>query len=115
MPVIADIWEERCSGSVHGQDVRHMLNALAQMCEALDCPDYVLPPETQATFEESATDFLHFYRSLHTEARDNGVKRWHEVPKFHFLQHIITLNRYMNPRHGWCYPDEDFMRIMKVP
>ena len=41
-------------------------------------------------------------------------KLWHEVPKFHYVWHIIFQSRIANPRFNWCYPDEDFMRVLKA-
>ena len=84
------------------------------MGEALEETGYVLSGEAQADFERCGNEFLVFYRALHIEAKNTNTKRWHETPKFHYLQHIIALSRYMSPRQGWCYPDEDFMRIMKA-
>ena len=39
---------------------------------------------------------------------------FHEVPKFHYVWHIIFQSRIANPRFNWTYPDEDFMRILKA-
>ena len=89
-----------------------MLVALEGMTEALQSTEYNLP--NQPKFEEDIRLFLVYYRCLHTEARERGVVRWHEVPKFHYLQHIAIFSRVMNPRLAWCYPDEDFMRIVKA-
>ena len=114
VPIIADIWSDVCSDSTHDQDVKAMLHALAGMGEALEETGYVLSGEAQADFERCGNEFLVFYRALHIEAKNTNTKRWHETPKFHYLQHIIALSRYMSPRQGWCYPDEDFMRIMKA-
>ena len=32
---------------------------------------------------------------------------------FHYAQHISTSASAGNPRMHWCYPDEDYMRILK--
>ena len=39
---------------------------------------------------------------------------FHEVPKFHYVWHIILQSLIANPRFNWTYPDEDFMRILKA-
>ena len=36
------------------------------------------------------------------------------MPKFHYGQHVSILASAGNPRVYWCYPDEDFMRIVKL-
>ncbi len=38
---------------------------------------------------------------------------WHQVPKFHFLEHLSLQSRFQNPKWSWTYTDEDFMGIMK--
>ena len=89
-----------------------MLVALEGMTEALGSTDYNLPD--QPAFETNVRLFLVNYRAPHMEARERNVVRWQETPKFHYLQHIAILSRVMNPRLAWCYPDEDFMRIIKA-
>ena len=112
IPVLCSIWRDVCSGSDHDQDVLGMLVALEGMTDGLDSTEYNLPD--QAAFETNVNLFLVNYRALHLEARARGLVRWHEVPKFNYFQHIAILSRFMNPRLGWCYPDEDFMRIIKA-
>ena len=36
------------------------------------------------------------------------------MPKFHFGQHVAISAAGGNPRWYWCYPDEDYMRIVKL-
>ena len=113
---MADIWRDVCDPSnPHDRDVQTCLDACQRIYEVLECEDYLLPPSDQADFERAIDDLLLSYRALNVEARDSDTKRWHEVPKHHYLQHLALMSKFMNPRFGWCYPDEDFMRIMKVP
>ena len=102
------------SPSDHDQDVLVMLQSLVGMYRCLDHREYQLPPATQAEFVAHAEPFLLHYRVLNLEAIRDEVRRWHEVPKFHYLQHVALMSAYMNPRWAWNYADEDFMRIMKA-
>ena len=112
---MADIWRDVCDPSnPHDRDVQTCLDACQRIYEVLECEDYLLPPSDQADFERAIDDLLLSYRALNVEARDSDTNRWHEVPKHHYLQHLALMSKFMNPRFGWCYPDEDFMRIMKA-
>ena len=91
-----------------------MLNGLVGMYQALDDPSYRLPPATQTRFLADCNAFILHYRALHLAALGASIKRWHEVPKFHYVMHAIALSYYMNPRWAWNYADEDFMRIVKA-
>ena len=73
----------------------------------MDVDTYAFDPADQAEFESLVGEMLEAYRSLNLEARELGLRRWHEIPKHHFSQHIGLQSRYYNPRWGWCYPDED--------
>ena len=91
-----------------------VIDSLSSFYEKLECSDFVLSEADQEEFEGHIEAMLHHYRILHLEAKDAGQNRWHEVPKFHYLWHIGLQSRWSNPRWNWCYPDEDFMRILKA-
>ena len=38
---------------------------------------------------------------------------WHQVPKFHLMEHIPLQAVYQNPKWSWTFTDEDFMGILK--
>ena len=78
------------------------------------CRDYTLSDEDSESFQTSIDTVLVRYRALNIEARDSNLKRWNEVPKHHFAYHLAEWASWRIPRLGWCYPDEDFMRIMKA-
>ena len=52
------------------------------------------------------------YRALRNQAGERLL--WNETPKFHDLWHVLSTAQHTNPRWQWCYPDEDFMRIVKA-
>lgn len=116
VPIMASIWGDVCDsdGSQHDKHVLVVLRSLAEFYALLDGPDYRLPARDQASLETCIAQVLGHYRALSHEAILNGVNRWHEVPKHHYLWHIGLQSRLANPRWAWCYPDEDFMRIIKL-
>ena len=90
-----------------------VLRSLDAYFECLQSVDYLLPAKTQARFEDSVWSFLKRYNWLNAWASRANLKRWHQVPTFHYLCHIALMSRVQNPRYNWNYPDEDFMGIMK--
>ena len=98
----------------HDENVLKVLEAITEMHEALASEEYAFEPAERRAFQENVDRMLTFYRALHLEALNGGIKRWHEVPKHHYAQHISLFAEFMNLRYGWCYPDEDFMGIMKA-
>ena len=115
-PSIWDIWNDVADFSYpYDRDVRGVLESVNGMYTVLQCRDYLLPPDQQARFENHVDRLLLTYRSLHIHAQTSAPPKrmFHEVPKFHWLQHIKLQSRFVNPRLSWCYADEDFMGIMK--
>ena len=116
MPIIAIVWRDVYDReNDHDRDVMGVLSSLTDFYDAIDSPDYAFGSPSQIRMEESLRKMLLHYRALHKEAIDADVKRWHEVPKHHYAHHIYLTGRYANPRSFWCYPDEDFMRVLKAP
>ena len=117
VPLITDIFRDCLRGtpvSFHDRDVLFLLENLTDFYQILECTDYALSDEEQTRFAKCIDDILKTYRTLQLGAIDHNRKRWTEVPKFHDAQHIALQSVYSNPRWGWCYPDEDFMRILKA-
>ncbi len=74
----------------------------------------MLPPDVQGRFASSTAKVLRHYNALSSLARAEGRGRtWHQVPKFHFMQHLALQARVQNPKFSWTYIDEDFMGIMR--
>ena len=114
VPIVASIWEDIYDRhSDHDRDVLAVLQSLEAIYELLDVTDYVLSPEQKRKFLDMTWMFTLRYRALRAAAGDS--RRWNEVPKFHYLWHLAFDAQLTNPRFALCYPDEDFMRIMKAP
>ena len=48
-------------------------------------------------------------------ASDRGIFRWNIKPKHHYFYHLAIAAKYVHPRMGWTYGDEDFVgRIAKI-
>lgn len=115
VPVIASVWRDLHRSAVaHDRDVMHVLDCLEEFYDILDSESYAFEASDQAKFEGLLDEMLTAYHALNMEAVSLGQRRWHEVPKHHYAQHVGLQSRYYNPRWGWCYPDEDFMRILKA-
>ena len=116
VPIVASIWRDVHNRlSRHDRDVLSLLEALTSFYSALDCLDYVFPPETQRKFQEDIDSMLVDYRALNLEARNSTppVLRWKETPEFRWLNHVGGQSQYYNPRWGWNYPEESFMQTIK--
>ena len=84
------------------------LYGLMETCER--CPS----KETEKEFARQGYQLITFYCALH-EAY--GPERWKLTPKLHLLDHLLHLQvpRWGNPRHCWCYSDEDLVgQVMEV-
>ena len=114
LPIVAYIWSCRHDPtSAHQSRVNKMLSSIVAALDCMDCDSYQLPRTQQQQLERNFTDFFFHYRHLKAEAIRDGRKRWHEVPKFHFAQHIVLQSRLQGPRWGWTYPDEDYEGLLK--
>ena len=91
-----------------------VLTNLATCYECFDLDSFRLPEHTQRRLKSSYEKFALEYRWLCWEALQGDIKRWHEVPNFHVGFHLVLQSRFMNPRFGWCYGDEDFEGVLKL-
>jgi hypothetical protein len=90
-----------------------MLDGLATAYNSLDCTSHHLPPGNLHGFQQGLASSLVHYRWLHVQSLEADLRRWHEVPKHHYAQHIILQSVFQNPRWAWCYSDESFMNTVK--
>lgn len=109
VPVIASVWEHVCFGSDHDQNVRMILNSLAEFYDELGWPEHIMPAGNVQRFQTAVSKFFAYHRALHREAIHANQRRWHEahinhiplcfacasnislkynVPKFHVGQHV---------------------------
>ena len=113
-PIVASIWAEVMdSACQHDRDVHRVLQNLAEFYDVMSSPDYCLSAADRRKLEICINGISRSYRFLQNEAIAADRNRWHEVNKHHTMQHILQHAQFSNPRFSWCYPDEDFMRIVK--
>ena len=77
-----------------------------------------LPPVAAAEFEDCVFVFLGAFTALaqHYMTLPIGqrLKLFNITIKAHYLAHAGLLAKYQNPRLGWCYSGEDYMKHMKL-
>ena len=95
---------------MHDQKVQDVLAGISRFYECLDA-DWTEAVQGDAI--DSLTRAMDAYQDVSCMALDAEKQLWCEVPKHHFVQHLIEQCTYGNPKHWWCYSDEDFMGIMK--
>ena len=67
--------------------------------------------------DESILKPINCCRLTEVQAYDSGwgwERRWGTTIKFHMMLHIGIQARWLNPRLGWTYIDEDFMGLLKA-
>ena len=116
VPVVADIWEDwkNPASDIEGH-MAVVLGELAAFYECLrQCDSYVMPRATRARLVSSSSKVLLHYNALSALAKTTGrPMTWHQVPKFHYWQHVCLQASVQNPIWSWTYMDEDFMSIVK--
>ena len=64
---------------------------------------------------QCVTEALLAYTELARRALDKGRLLWNIVPKHHYWFHIGHQAKFLNPRVGWVFRDEDYVgRIAKI-
>jgi len=123
-----------------GAEVRHLAGALASAFEAfmdrsnqqhrqtmlglqLVCQiertlddyaeDYKWPAHISLDFEKCCTTFCQLSTALSHHFHQQGVPLFNYTIKYHYLEHIGLMSHNLNPRLGWCYSGEDFMKVVK--
>ena len=99
------------SGSIHDRRRQAVCDLLVRFYEIVEKGPSVLSDELQSEMAEIGRLMLGTYFALSQEAVDNGVRAWKATPKFHLFMHLcLEQCRVWNPRHFWCYADEDLQR-----
>ena len=74
----------------------------------------LLPPALALDLVQACENALLNYSWLARDALDRGQKHWNIVIKFHYFEHLCAQARFLHPRCGWTYTDEDFMMRMSL-
>ena len=111
---VLDIWEDwHSSDSSFEVHMLRSLQALATMYDVLACKSYCLPAAEANRFAAACARTLRQYNVLSSRASEFGRgMSWHQVPKFHVMEHIALQAKFQNPTWSWTYVDEDFMGIL---
>ena len=74
---------------------------------------YVLPPEAARRFKHAIFSFLACFNALGSHYMAANVKLFDITIKAHYLAHAALRASELNPRLGWCFSGEDFMKHAK--
>ena len=78
-------------------------------------PSYFLTSCESAELLKVSHELLLHYSFNARAACDRGIFRWNIKPKHHYFYHLAIMAKYVRPRVGWTYADEDFVgRIAKI-
>ena len=116
VPCVADIWRDLQDGSDFEAHMLRTLDSLAAFYDILNenAHSYTLPNDKLIGLQGHVKTCLIHYNALSDLSRSAGRgMAWHQVPKFHFWEHVAEQASVQNPVWSWCYVDEDFMRIVK--
>lgn len=115
-PALKETFEEHMvtSNLQHKQVVR-MLDIAIRMESLLDehADAYILPAEARGEFRLCCFSFVQLNTQLGAFYHRRGVLLFSHTIKMHYMCHIGLVADYINPRLGWCYAGEDFMKRIK--
>ena len=116
-PALLRVWTGvmDASNTQHKQ-IKLCLEVVVKMESMLDTysDDYRFPPDAAAEWERCTVAFVQLNTALGQYYHPRlPMKVFHFTIKYHYMLHIGLIGRYMNPRLGWCYAGEDFMKRCK--
>ena len=110
------VWEEHCDKRVvqHVQ-ITLLLQRSMDMGNILSSnkDEVVLPVSDRSHFKKVGFQYLVLFNALGNHYTSVGKKLFNVTIKAHYVAHSILQAEYINPRLGWCYAGEDFMRVSK--
>ena len=103
------------AGNEEDRDILSVLDSLSAFYRIIEREPYHMSAQSVQDVQTHLDTVLYFYRKLGLSAlaAHPPERRWMEVPKFHFAQHIGLQAKWGNPRWSWTYTDEDFMGHLK--
>ena len=72
-----------------------------------------LPPSEEKALQKGVLQFLRQYAVLSDEADRASLPLFSTVPKLHYYWHLQARAKYLNPRKGCCFIDEDYVGKIK--
>lgn len=91
------------------------LASMATIIEIIDdeTENNFLRPESSLEIIRLTDLFLHDYSRLSKASDDNDLMVFTNFPKLHYLWHWARRCRFLHPRRGCCFGDEEFVGIIK--
>ncbi len=116
LPILASIWEEHYRPKdTYERIVLKTARALEAFYDAIDhkLPDgthpVYLPEHVRATLSKETDTYLQCYQWL--KDNSDGRTLWHLISKHHSLRHLSDEAKWLSPRVGLAYANEDFMQV----
>jgi len=101
--------------TVQAQQKLQAAIAISQFCRLLDTSGAVPTSSEASKAKETMYTFLSNYSCLNQWAKNNNLKLFHLVPKFHMAWHMAEHFEYLNPRFTWTFKCEDYVgKISKL-
>ncbi len=111
----------RRTGDAHHQTIATTLWGYIRIIDIAKEPEMFLSDTRAADLEEARCAALTAHAILAHGAVATGSQLWRTLPKHHYLDHICRpdwpdhTGCKMNPGHGWCFSDEDFIgRLTRI-
>ena len=100
------------------EEDRHILGVLIHLqgfYDVIKSQPYQMSATAKAEVRFHMEEMLQNYRELSSAAffATPRRKRWKDIPKHHYCQHLSDQCQYGNPAYSWTYGDEDFMSLVK--
>ena len=121
VPALLHIWDRyRRQGDAHDNWVKDCLESMVTIQSVVDEAAHDLFLErservdASKTLRDNVDKFLRCYSRLGKAADEVGDLLWSAVPKLHWAWHWGDRSRFLSPRRGACFIDEDFVGRIKT-
>ncbi len=117
IPAIFEVWNRHMRvGDPYDEQVKACLHRMVAIQNIVDenASELFLPEEDSLNLMRHADVFLKAYSRLGKAADEAGDLLWSSVPKLHWMWHWALRARFLSPRRGSCYIDEDFVGKIKA-
>ena len=85
------------------------LENLARFYDIVDAGGIFLEKKAALEAQTALHNFSVNYAALAKLSADAGWKKWLVRPKLHYVEHIASETKYINPKMTWCYPGESMV------
>ena len=85
------------------------LENLTRFYELVDAGGIFLEEKAALEAQTALHNFSVQYAALAKLSADAGWKKWPVRPKLHYVEHIASETKWINPKMTWCYPGESMV------